>query len=86
MRGHKGKIKSDHPCWKGGKIVDRDGYIQTWAPEHPWPRKGYLREHIRVMELSIGRRILANEIVHHINHDRKDSRHVLRGDDERRRA
>lgn len=74
MRGHKGKLKSDHPCWKGGQIVDRDGYIQTWSPEHPWPRKGYLREHIRVMEISIGRKILPTETVHHINHDRQDNR------------
>ena len=74
MRGHRGKTGEKHPCWKGGQITDRDGYIQTWAPNHPWPRKGYLREHIRVVELHIGRRITPAEAVHHINHDRKDNR------------
>ncbi|CAB4164212.1 HNH nuclease [uncultured Caudovirales phage] len=72
-RGHPGIIKEKHPCWKGGKIVDRDGYIQTWAPDHPWPRKGYLREHIRVMELAMGRRILPDECVHHKNHNRQNN-------------
>lgn len=71
--GHRGKTKENHPCWKGGQIIDRDGYIQTWAPTHPWPRKGYLREHIRVMELFIGRRILPNECVHHKDHNRKNN-------------
>lgn len=73
MRGHLGKKGKDHPVWKGGRVVDRDGYIQTWAPDHPWPRKGYLREHIRVMELSIGRRIAPTECVHHVDHDRKNN-------------
>ena len=73
MRGYLGKTKQDHPCWKGGQIIDRDGYVKTWAPDHPWPRKGYLREHIRVIELSIGRRIFPNECVHHKDHDRKNN-------------
>lgn len=74
MRGWPGFKKEKHPKWKGGQIVDRDGYIQTWAPDHPWPRRGYLREHIRVMELHMGRRILPTETVHHKNHNRKDNR------------
>lgn len=65
----------DHPKWKGGTQVDRDGYIKTYAPDHPWPRRGgYVREHVRVMELHIGRRIRPNEIVHHVNHDKTDNR------------
>lgn len=73
MSGWPGKKKANHPCWKGGEVVDRDGYIQTWAPDHPWPRKGYLREHIRVIELHIGRRILPTECVHHKDHNRKNN-------------
>jgi hypothetical protein len=73
MRGHPGKTGSAHPCWKGGQIVDQDGYIQTWAPNHPWPRRGYLREHIRVMELHLGRRIKSNECVHHKDHNRQNN-------------
>ena len=74
MRGWPGKKRSAHPCWKGGQITDRDGYIQTWAPDHPWPRKGYLREHVRVMELHIGRQLRATECVHHKDHNRKNNK------------
>ncbi len=24
-----------HPEWRGGRIVDRNGYIHVWAPDHP---------------------------------------------------
>lgn len=74
MRGWPGSTGKNHPCWKGGTLIDRDGYVQTWAPSHPWPRKGYLREHIRIMELQIGRRILPDECVHHVDHDRQNNR------------
>lgn len=71
--GHPGKTGANHPCWKGGRIIDRDGYVRTWAPNHPWPRKGYLLEHIRVVELSLGRRLLPSECVHHKDHDKKNN-------------
>lgn len=25
----------EHPEWKGGRIVDRNGYIHIWCPDHP---------------------------------------------------
>lgn len=71
--GHIGKKKEAHPCWKGGKVIDRDGYVRIWSPEHPWPRKGYMMDHVRVIELIIGRRILPNECVHHIDHNRQNN-------------
>jgi hypothetical protein len=65
---------SAHPTWKGGFRVDRDGYIRTYAPDHPWPRKsGYVLEHVRVMELSMGRRIKPGEIVHHKDGDKRNN-------------
>lgn len=24
-----------HPEWKGGRILDRHGYVHVWAPDHP---------------------------------------------------
>lgn len=64
----------NHPAWKGGFREDRDGYIKTYAPDHPWPRKGgYVYEHARVMELHLGRRLSATETVHHIDHNRKNN-------------
>lgn len=72
LLGRKGK---DHPTWKGGSQIDRDGYIRLYLPDHPWPRRGgYVLAHVAVMELSIGRRIAPGEVVHHINHDPKDNR------------
>lgn len=69
-----GRRGPDHPAWKGGQDTDRDGYVRTYAPDHPWPRRnGYVREHIRVMELRLGRRIRPGEIVHHRDHDRRNN-------------
>lgn len=67
-----GKSGSDHPAWKGGSRIDRDGYIRTYKPSHPWPRRGgYVLEHVRIMELHIGRRIRPDEVVHHKDDDRQ---------------
>lgn len=66
-----GKKGHNHPAWKGGRILDKDGYIKTYDPSHPWPRRGgYVREHDRIMELAIGRRILPSEVVHHIDENK----------------
>jgi transposase len=73
-RSLKGVTRENHPKWKNGSIIDRDGYIRTWAPNHPWPRKGYMPEHVRIMELRIGRKLKVIECVHHKNHDRQDNR------------
>ena len=69
-----GKSGAQHPAWKGGQTVDRDGDIRTYAPNHRWPRRsGYVLEHVRVMELAIGRRIAPNEVVHHKDHDKQNN-------------
>jgi hypothetical protein len=69
-----GVKREQHPTWKGGTEIDRDGYVRTYAPDHPWPRRArYVLEHIRVMELSIGRRLLPGEVVHHRDHDRRNN-------------
>lgn len=69
-----GRRGPDHPTWKGGFIIDRDGYIRTYAPDHPWPRKGgYVLEHVRLVELAIGRRLESDECVHHVDHDKQNN-------------
>lgn len=69
-----GKKGSNHPAWKGGMVV-HDGYLRTYDPTHQYPRKGgYVLEHVRIMEINIGRRLLEHECVHHINGDRLDNR------------
>jgi len=70
-----GKKGENHPAWKGGQRIDKDGYIRTYCPDHPWPRRsGYVHEHVRLMELHIGRRIRRGEVVHHRNEKKQDNR------------
>ena len=51
------------------------GYVLTYAPQHPHAHKdGYIMLHTVLMEREIGRYLEPDEVVHHINHDRKDNR------------
>lgn len=71
----KGKrTRSDNPMWKGGICKTVNGYIKILIPEHPYASFGYVVEHRLVMEKNIGRYLLPNEIVHHINHIKDDNR------------
>lgn len=52
-----------------------DGYMAVHAPKHPHATKeGYVMLHTVLMERAIGRYLNENEVVHHINHVRDDSR------------
>ena len=62
-----------HPNWKGGKKIDRDGYIYIWRLGHPLSKK-YVAEHRLVMEKHLGRYLKTDEIVHHINGIKDDNR------------
>lgn len=51
------------------------GYVLAYAPLHPHAHKdGYIMLHTVIMEREIGRYLNPDEVVHHINHDRKDNR------------
>ena len=70
-----GRKKELHPCWTGGcREIDRDGYVRVYEPDHPWQRGRMISEHVLIMERHLNRRISADEIVHHVNHDRRDNR------------
>lgn len=53
--------------WKGGRHVDKDGYVLLYAPDHPLPRRNevYVLEHRLVMENHLGRYLTTKEVVHH---------------------
>lgn len=64
----------DHPRWKGGRRVDRMGYVWLLEANHPYNVKGYVMEHRLVMEKHIGRFLNKHESVHHRNRIRNDNR------------
>ena len=71
IRKMKGK---DHNCWKGGKITKGDNYVGIWNPTHERAdNQGYVYEHTLVLEKEIGRLPNKNEVIHHIDLDKKNN-------------
>lgn len=67
------KIGERNPKWCGGKLHS-GGYIYIYRPDHPNAiALGYVLEHRLVMEQKLGRFLEANEIIHHINHNKSDN-------------
>jgi hypothetical protein len=63
------------PLWKGGRIVDKTGYVQVRVSNHHRrSHNGYVREHILVAEEKYGREIGVNEHIHHLNGIKDDNR------------
>lgn len=61
-----------NPAWKGGRYLDDDGYVMIYAPDHPLADcNRRVREHRLVMEAVLGRYLLPNEVVDHIDGDRQ---------------
>lgn len=64
----------NHYNWKGGRYKDKSGYVLIYMPDHPYTRKGCVREHRLVAEKALGRYLKPNEIVHHVNGIKDDNR------------
>lgn len=65
-----------HPEWKGGRLINKDGYVEIYSPDHPHGRKHtpYVLEHRLVMENHLGRYLTKEEVVHHVNGVKDDNR------------
>lgn len=65
---------SKNPKWKGGYRI-KEGYIQLLCPSHPAASGiGYVYEHRLVVEENIGRYLITDEHIHHINGIKTDNR------------
>ncbi len=80
MEDKRGKHKnhrkgSNHHRWNHDKIKHQDGYIKVRVgKEHPLSDpNGYAYEHLLIW-ISAGKEIADDEVLHHINGDRKDNR------------
>lgn len=58
---------ANHQEWKGGRVLDKYGYVEIYAPLHPLARKatGRVPEHRLSAEVKLGRYLQANEVVDH---------------------
>jgi hypothetical protein len=64
---------SQNPNWKGGRMIDPDGYVLIRRPDHPHASHKYVREHRLVMEEHLGRFLLPTEVVHHRDSDKQNN-------------
>lgn len=70
----------NHPSYKGGRVVTDQGYVMVLADKADEiasamaNRSGYVLEHRLAMAKAIGRSLLSDETVHHINGDHADNR------------
>jgi len=65
---------AESPLWKGGRFLDKDGYLKVYRPSHPAADvRGYVLEHRLAMEEMLGRRLLPEEVVHHEDGNRTNN-------------
>lgn len=70
-----GRIGAAAGNWRGGKPAKvPSGYVTVYAPGHPKARGNRVFEHVIVAEAKLGRFLLPDECVHHINEIRDDNR------------
>lgn len=74
LEGSSKRKMETHWHWKGGKMITGYGYVLIKSPDHPRQTRGYVFEHIIVMEKHLGRQLKKGEVAHHINEIKSDNR------------
>lgn len=68
------KKGANSSLWRGGRRIDKDGYVLIHKPKHPKADiSNYVREHRLIMEGKLGRYLTGTETVHHTNGNRQDN-------------
>lgn len=68
-------IGHHRPGWRGGRINNGLGYIQIKMPGHPRANsKGYVLEHVVVVERALGKSLPPGAEIHHVNENKSDNR------------
>lgn len=71
---NKARKMSQNGFWRGGEIVDANGYLRRKINEHPDANSnGYVLVHRLVMEKKLGRALIDCEVVHHVDGNKRNN-------------
>lgn len=73
-RGQARRSGRDNPHWKGGTYISSQGYRFVMAKGHHRAiNGGYIPEQVLIAEKLLGRELIRDEVIHHIDGDRKNN-------------